>query len=648
MGQLRRAVSGGSVDLWRASYIHAFEVARHLRSPDFAAPPLSPPRRDPDGPVTVAFYLPQFHPIPENDAWWGRGFTEWTNVTKATPQFAGHLQPRLPADLGHYDLRVPEVRRAQVDLARRIGVDAFCFHYYWFAGKRVLERPLDEFVADESVDFPFALCWANENWTRRWDGQDNEVLLAQAHSPEDDLAVFDDLARYMRHPRYLKSEGRPLLLVYRPDILPDPTATAARWRARARELGLGELFLLCSDAFGFSDYRRFGFDGLVEFPPHAISIGEIGDRVELLNPAFAGRVYDYGAVVEAKVGLLAEREDPRMYPSVMTAWDNEARKPGAGHVFHHATPDGFRRWSAAALDCTLRLAPAGERFVFINAWNEWAEGTYLEPDRWFGHGFGQGLRTALEARAPRIGSEHPLVRASEAGGRRCDAVVLLHLYYPELIDDFAAHLEPETGRLDLDVTFPEQWSEAELARLAAAMPHARLTPVPNAGRDVAPFLGALRRADAAGYPVFCKLHSKRSPHLSDGDAWRGRLLGELAGPEAIDAALERFAREPTLGLLAAERSMMRLGEPGVLHNNRHTLERLSQALSFQYDDETPFAAGSMFWGRTTAFLGLNALADSGIEFEAEMGRIDGTLAHALERAMAAIVLQSGREARFDL
>ncbi len=632
------AVANLSRDPWREAYQKSFEVARNLFSPHFAAPALAPPLRPADAPKVLAFYLPQFHPFPENDQWWGKGFTEWTNVSKATPQFVGHYQPRLPGELGFYDLRLPEVLRAQAELARRAGVDAFCFHYYWFEGKRLLERPLDSFVADSEIDLPFALCWANENWTRRWDGDETDILMAQNHSPEDDLALFDDLARYMRSARYVRVGNKPLLIVYRPDILPNAGATLKRWRQRARDTGLGELFILCTNAFGFSAYQASGFDGLVEFPPHTLIEGEITFSVERLNPDYAGRVYDYDITVRGRIAALEHRQDARVYPGIMPSWDNEARKPGLSNVFHGATPQRFHDWATAALACTTRLAPPDERLVFVNAWNEWGEGTYLEPDRWFGHASAQALRSAVANQAPATAHDHPAVAASRQSPRTHDAVMLFHIFYADLVDDLARRLTPLRESMDVIITFPEQWPASAVDDLAKAAPGAVLVPMPNRGRDVAPFLAALKIARERGHTVFCKAHTKKSPHRSDGAAWRDRLLDGLMSVDRAQAALALFEQDSRLGLLALESDRMLLGEPGVMTHNAEGVDRLSRQFKLRCGPDTAFPAGTMFWGRIAAF---EVLAGQDLTFEPELGRVDGTLAHAFERIVGCLVEKTG-------
>jgi lipopolysaccharide biosynthesis protein len=242
--------------------------------------PLSAP------PKLIAFYLPQFHPIPENDAWWGRGFTEWHNVTRARPTFRGHVQPRLPTELGFYDLRLGEVQEAQAALAREHGIHAFCYYYYWFGGRRLLQGPLDRVLASGRPDFPFCICWANENWTRRWDGLDSEVLVAQEHSPENEDRFLHDVLPILRDPRYVRVAGRPVLLVYRVNMLPEAERTAARWRRIAEAEGVGGLELWAVQSFGIEDPRPFGFDAAVEFPPHGyFTLADVRDSVPGLDPA---------------------------------------------------------------------------------------------------------------------------------------------------------------------------------------------------------------------------------------------------------------------------------------------------------------------------------------------------------------------------
>lgn len=330
----------------------------------------------------IAFYLPQFHAIPENDHWWGPGFTEWTNVTKSLPLFEGHYQPRLPADLGFYDLANPDGLRRQAELARQFGIEGFCFHYYWFGGKRLLEKPLENLLADRTIDLPFCINWANENWTRRWDGLESEVLIRQRYSPEDDLAFAKAVAPLFEDPRYIRVGDRPLLLLYRPSELPDAAATLERWRGHFAERNLNPLILM-TQAFGDMDPRRYGFDGAVGFPPVGIGT-ELPplDPGKLFDPMFGGYLRSYSGV--ARSALDGRSSEYRQYPGVCPDWDNSARRGPRASLLHGSTPERFGAWIEAAARQVMNVPEPEERIVFINAWNEWAEGAYLEPDQHYG------------------------------------------------------------------------------------------------------------------------------------------------------------------------------------------------------------------------------------------------------------------------
>jgi glycosyl transferase family WbsX len=358
----------------------------------------------------IAFYLPQFHPIPENDEWWGKGFTEWTNSAKARPLFRGHHQPHLPADLGFYDLRLAETRAAQAALAREYGVEGFCYYHYWFAGKQILERPFNEVLASGEPDFPFCLCWANQTWTGIWHGAPDRVLIEQTYPGEADYrAHFDSLLPAFRDPRYIRVDGKPLFVLYQPHAIPDARNVMEFWRGLAARSGLKGLYLVGNDV-GENSPADLGLDALL-----AYELPERRPSFSLRTPvqwalrqldALRGRptVYRYEDVFPSIP--TPERPGGENFPCIIPNWDNTPRSGKHGLVLQGSTPELFRRHAAEALE-RVRNKPAEHRIVFVKSWNEWAEGNYLEPDVEFGRGYLEALRDVFRSPAARVDRERP-------------------------------------------------------------------------------------------------------------------------------------------------------------------------------------------------------------------------------------------------
>lgn len=346
----------------------------------------------------IAFFLPQFHPVPENDVWWGKGFTEWRNVVRARPLFRGHDQPHLPADLGFYDLRLAETRAAQAKLAADHGIGGFCYYHYWFSGRRILEQPFEALLAAGKPDFPFCLCWANENWTRAWDGGAREVLLAQSYSDADDDAHLLALLPAFRDPRYLRRDGKPVFLIYAASQLPDPARTLARWQFIAKANGLPGLCVLRVESVHEprSDPRPHGFEAGVEFQPDWRAIPEprwhhyrrrVLQKLRLPVPRlWQHRVRRYRDIAAAAAAQPA-RAYPH-FPCVAPSFDNSARRATGALILRDAEPALYGAWLRRVLH------PAPE-LVFINAWNEWAEGCHLEPCQSRGRAYLEATRAAL-------------------------------------------------------------------------------------------------------------------------------------------------------------------------------------------------------------------------------------------------------------
>ena len=564
----------------------------------------------------IAFYLPQFHPIPENDKAWGKGFTEWTNVSKAIPQYIGHHQPKLPDELGFYDLRLIEVQKRQIELAKSYGIYGFCYHHYWFDGKRVMDRPIEQILAHPELDFPFCINWANENWTKRWDGRDADVLLAQNHSELDDIAFIEDAARYMRDSRYIRIDDKPLLMLYRPSLLVDPKATGERWRTWCRENGIGELYLVITHSFEPIDPETIGFDAAVEFAPNSFPLTNVTNKMRssFLNSNFDGVLYDYISAIDYSESYRVPTYTK--FRGVCPRWDNEARKPGKGAVLIGSNPVEYGKWLQSICRFTKNNFEPSKQLVFINAWNEWAEGAYLEPDRKYGYAYLEATRNSL--------------LMTELSTNQKIAVVV-HAFYPDVFEEIAKYVMDISQSIKLFVTTTEH-NEIAIKKIASKSNlDVDIIIVKNKGRDMLPFLKALPIIKAAGYPFILKIHTKKSKHRADGEIWRSDLYEKLLKPERFEKALSVLSTNLNIGVLGPEGHIVDMNT--YWGSNKHAVLSLVEKMNVAKEKvlRVPFVAGSMFYARIDALERLLELGLTDEDFEEESGQIDGTLAHALER-----------------
>lgn len=564
----------------------------------------------------IAFYLPQFHPIPENDKAWGKGFTEWTNVSKAVPQYVGHHQPKLPDELGFYDLRLIEVQKRQIELAKSYGIYGFCYHHYWFDGKRVMDRPIEQILAHPELDFPFCINWANENWTKKWDGRDADVLLAQNHSELDDVAFIEDAARYMRDSRYIRIDGKPLLMLYRPSLLVDPKATGERWRTWCRENGIGELYLVITHSFEPIDPETIGFDAAVEFAPNSFPLTNVTNKMRssFLNSNFDGVLYDYTSAIDYSESYRVPHYTK--FRGVCPRWDNEARKPGKGTVLIGSNPVEYGKWLQSICRFTKNNFEPSKQFVFINAWNEWAEGAYLEPDRKYGYAYLEATRNSL--------------LMTELSTSQKIAIVV-HAFYPDVFEEIAKYIIDISQSIKLFVTTTEH-NKIIIKEIASKYSlDVDIIIVKNKGRDMLPFLKVLPIIKAAGYPFILKIHTKKSKHRADGEIWRSDLYEKLLRPERFEKALSVLSTNLNIGVVGPEGHIVDMNT--YWGSNKHAVLNLSEKMNVAKEEvlRVPFVAGSMFYARTDALECLLELGLTDDDFEEESGQIDGTLAHAIER-----------------
>ena len=570
----------------------------------------------------IAFYLPQFHPIAENDRAWGKGFTEWTNVSKAIPQFSGHYQPRLPGELGYYDLRLIDIQKRQIELAKNYGLHGFCYHYYWFAGKKILDKPIQQILDNKELDFPFCINWANENWTKRWDGLDQEVILKQKHSEQDDIAFIEAIKPILTDKRYIKINGKALLMVYRPQLFPDITNTVIKWREHAKKIGIGELYLVLCHSFDHQDPREIGFDAATEFAPNNFQVTNLTSDVDLYNPNYEGAVYDYKSAINYSISL--EKQDYTKFKSICPGWDNEARKPGKGTSFINSTPQLYSRWLEYLLHEVDTNKTKDEKIIFINAWNEWAEGAYLEPDRKYGYAY---LQATYQQLSKFDHKRLEILKKTQKQDKTSNTAVIVHLHYIDLWEEIIEELKSFNGPVDLYVSINSNASITSINKIINSYPTVRLYSFENRGRDIYPFILLMKQILFLKYKYACKIHSKKSLHRADGDKWRNHLIKSLIGSEERIKLAKKMLDQNT-GIVVARGNIFSYKD--WIGSNHQMVESFAKKSKIELPVDFNFPAGSMFWFKPEIMSKLVHYFDDSL-LEVEDGQIDGTKAHAVER-----------------
>jgi lipopolysaccharide biosynthesis protein len=356
----------------------------------------------------IAMYLPQYYPIPENNLWWGEGFTEWQNVRRARPLVRNHYQPHLPVNSDFYDLRDQATRERQAELAKAYGIYGFCYYHYWFCGKRLLNFPIDEVLRTHKPDFPFCLAWANETWTRAWDGRTSEILIRQNYAQKDDLDHIHFLSTVFNDSRYIRIDGKPLFIIYKPELFPDIRKTLKTWREEAVKIGIGDLYL-CYFENGIqnTDPQTLGFDAAIEFQPNWAKLPSRPMKTNIvglklkehgfsLNIYYENKFYDYLEFAKIMISL-GQKVTYKRYRCVMPMWDNTARRKENAIVFLNSSPEKYEFWLKSVL-CDFQPFSDQENFIFLNAWNEWGEGNHLEPCQKWGYSYLEATKNALKNR----------------------------------------------------------------------------------------------------------------------------------------------------------------------------------------------------------------------------------------------------------
>lgn len=617
----------------------------------------------------IALYLPQYHEIPENNRWWGEGFTEWTNVKKAESRFDGHNQPRIPeTDIGYYNLTDVNIIKKQVELAKQHGIYGFAFYYYWFSGKRLLEKPLDILLAHKEIDFPFMAVWANENWTRTWDGMQNNILIAQEYTEEDPVNFILDIKKYIDDERYIRVDGKPVIGLYAPSAIPEVKDVLKKWRKTAKECGIGDILIwVCmSDSTVEKLEIEKYVDAQYEFPPRMKGDVTVQQRPD------DGMSFNYNELVEAERHILPTDFNVPTYRGSMLEWDNSARKKNNYHCWDDYSIEAFYTWNCINTAYTRRYFDENKRFIFINAWNEWGEGTYLEPDTKYGYAALNALSRAIY-NLPFDGN--PTKKFNEVGFWKnpvADEIVLTgcglpvsvlkdwdthllknpriaiqaHVFYPELISEICDYLDNIPYAYDLYITTNEKYKAVYIDRYLKDNCSANryfIEITENKGRDVVPFIRQMKN-HIRKYEYICHIHTKKSLHNDIGDVWRKYLYDNLLGSkEVVRQIFYLFESQQDIGVIFPE-NMTNLKDFIEWGSNKELAQWLFRRMDMEESklvEDIIFPAGNMFWARTTAVRNIFEIDYKDSDFPEENNQVDGTIMHAIERIWLYVAEENG-------
>ena len=588
---------------------------------------------------TIALYLPQFHSTKENDEWWGIGFTEWHNVRKAKPLYSKHHQPRIPGDniqyLGYYDLTDLEVIKKQVELAKSHGIYGFGIYYYWFSGKRLLEKPLDLFLNNKDIDFKFLLIWANEDWTRRWNGYEGKILIKQEYKKSDPYDFIKDIKKYIIDERYIKINNKPILGVYEPKKIPNLSNTIAIWREESKNMGIGELYILaCLNTYNFNEMKNIKlFEGVYEFSPRDSLQIMVNDSLLVL----------YSSVLYKNIDSISANDDFPLYRGSMTEFDNSPRKKEASSIFKNYSPEQFYMVNKKIIKWTRNKYDRNNRFIFINAWNEWGEGAYLEPDTKYGYASINSLSKALFDRPYKeIKMNHTYFNNESI------VAIQVHLYYDDLIEEIVNKTNNIHIFFDLYISTDSLYKKNKIIdyiKNNSKSKNVEILVVENKGRDVMPFLIQMKNK-IKKYKYICHIHTKKSLFIDIGDNWRNYLYNNLLGNGyIISEILSEFENNDKLGFSFPEnyyKALLLFGEH--LSNKNKVLMKylLNKLFKFKLNigSKKEFPIGNMFWARVNSIYQIFN-EDFKNVIPKELGQKDATIMHAIERIWLYLVKLNG-------